>query len=198
MTVTVRLFAILKERAGRGSIEIDLPDGSTVAEAVAEVGRRTGTTDLLERMPLAHAVNREYVRPQESLRDGDEVALVPPVSGGSTPETSARVHAAITEGEISADRVTALAADPQAGAIVVFHGVTRDVERLEYEAYSEMAEPLLAEILAAVAEQHGLTAIAAEHRIGSVPLTEPSVVIAASAPHRPEAFAGARGAVVRF
>lgn len=186
---------MLKSEAGRGSVEVDLPAGATVAEAASEAGRIAGIGELVSRMPLAHALNLEYVEPESVVRDGDEVALIPPVSGGAPLEREFRVHAAITEAPISADRVTSLAGDPRAGAIVVFHGVTREVERLDYEAYAEMAEPVLTEILHEVAAAHSLTAIAAEHRVGSVPRGEQSIVIAASAPHRPEAFAGARAAI---
>ena len=90
------------------------------------------------------------------------------------------------------DRLIEAVRDPRAGAVVTFLGVTREVPELDYEAYVEMAERKLAEIVQAAIERHGLTAAAAEHRIGTVALSEPSVVVAASAPHRAEAFAGAR------
>jgi molybdopterin synthase catalytic subunit len=82
--------------------------------------------------------------------------------------------------------------DPRAGAVVTFSGVTREVTHLDYEVYAEMAEPVMREIVAAAIARHGLCAAAAEHRHGRVALSEPSVIVAASAPHRPEAFAGAR------
>ena len=88
--------------------------------------------------------------------------------------------------------------DPAAGAIVTFQGVTREVELLEYEAYAEMAEERIAAILRDCAERHGLRAVAAEHRVGAVPLGEPSVIVAVSAAHRGEAFAGAREAIDRI
>ena len=87
--------------------------------------------------------------------------------------------------------------DPRAGAVVTFQGVTREVERLEYEAYAEMAEERMAEIAAEALERHGLCAAAVEHRVGDVPLSEPSVIVAASSPHRGEAFAGAREIIDR-
>ena len=88
--------------------------------------------------------------------------------------------------------------DPRAGAVVTFQGVTREVERLEYEAYAEMAEPRIEAILREAIERHGLCAAAAEHRVGTVPLSEPSVLVAVSAPHRGEAFAGAREVIDRI
>ena len=99
----------------------------------------------------------------------------------------------VTAEPLSVERLAALVGAPAAGAIVTFQGTTRDVERLEYEAYREMAEEKMAAIVAEAIERHGLEAAAAEHRVGSVPLGESSVAVAASAAHRGEAFAGARG-----
>ncbi len=195
MQIQVRLFAVLKQYSPTAVVELELPQGASVADAVDELARVVGAGDALRRLPLGHAVNREYVAVDTALSDGDELALIPPVSGGA-PE--ARVHAAIVERAPSADQLTEFVADPAAGAVVVFHGVTREVDRLEYEAYVEMAEPLLAGLLAAVAAEHELCALACEHRVGTVPLGQPSVVVAASAPHRAEAFAGARAAIDRI
>jgi molybdopterin synthase catalytic subunit len=117
------------------------------------------------------------------------------VSGGSP--SAAVVHARVTGELLSLDAVTARVRDPRAGAVVTFQGVTRDVERLEYEAYVEMAEARIAAIVAEAVERHGLCAAAAEHRVGDVPLSEPSVIVAASSAHRGEAFAGAREIIDR-
>ena len=87
--------------------------------------------------------------------------------------------------------------DPRAGAVVLFEGVTREVPELDYEAYAEMAQSRLEQIAAEEAERHGLCAVAVEHRTGTVALGEPSVIVAASAPHRGEAFAGARAVIDR-
>lgn len=198
MNITVRLFAMLKEQAGTDRIALELPTGATVAQAVEATGRQAGIESLLERMPLAHAVNREYADSDVALHDADELALIPPVSGGAPQDGEARVHAAIVTEAPSADRLTALVSDTRAGAVVVFQGVTRDVDRLEYEAFDEMAGPLLKRILVEVAADHELIAIAAEHRTGSVALSEASVIVAVSAGHRPEAFAGARAAIDRI
>jgi molybdopterin converting factor subunit 1 len=192
MTVTVRLFAILRERAGRDSLEISLPQGATVAEAVEAIRREGSMADLIGRLPLRVAVNREYADPEARLAEGDELALVPPVSGGG------EVHARVHDGPISVERITGLVGRPGAGAIVCFQGVTRDVSTLDYEAYTEMAEERIASILAECVAAYGLEAAAAEHRMGSVPLGEASVVIAVSAAHREEAFAGARKAIDRI
>jgi molybdopterin synthase catalytic subunit len=192
MTVRVRLFAVLRERAGRDEVEIELADGATVAEAIAVVGRLPGLADVIGRLPVRMAVNRDYATEETRLGTGDELALIPPVSGG------ADVHARVVEGPISLAELSAAVGRPGAGAIVTFQGTTRDVDRLEYEAYRDMAEERIAEILRDCVERHGLEAAAAEHRIGSVPLGEASVAIAVSAAHRAEAFAGGREAIDRI
>src|SRR4051794_10308641 len=183
MRVTVRLFAQLRERAGRDALELELPEGARVRDALAAVG------ELADGLPVVMAVNREYAGDDTALAPGDELALVPPVSGGAT---TGAVHARVTEEPLSLDRLVDLVRDARAGAVVTFAGVTREVDHLDYEAYGEMAEAELARIAGTARERHGLCAVAVEHRIGAVPLSEPSVLIAASAPHRAEAFAGAR------
>jgi MoaE-MoaD fusion protein len=186
MRLEVKLFAMLRERAGSSTVEVEIPAGSTVGDLLGELAPLIGA------MPVRAAVNREYSLEGAELRDGDEVALIPPVSGG------ADVHAAVTPEPLSLDRLSGLVRRPEAGALVTFSGVTREVERLEYEAYSEMAEAKIAEILNQVLAESGALAIAAEHRVGSVPLGEPSVIVAASSAHRPEAFIAARTAIDRI
>ena len=194
MTVTVRLFAILRERAGRDSIEVELEEGATVAQAFEALSAQPELGELLERMPVRMAVNRDYADPDTRLAAGDELALVPPVSGGEY----SRVHVRITEQPLSLLSLSGLVSQPEAGAVVSFQGTTREVARLEYEAYSEMAEDRIREILHECSERHELAAAAAEHRIGAVPLGESSVIVAVSAAHREEAFAGAREAIDRI
>jgi molybdopterin synthase catalytic subunit len=179
--VTVRLFAQLRERAGRSELEVELPDGARVRDAIAAVG------DVAAGLPVVMAVNREYARDDVELRPGDELALIPPVSGGA-----GGVHAAVVDDAPSVDALLARVRDARAGAVVTFSGVTREVERLDYEAYAEMAVASMRAIAEAAVERHGLCAAAVEHRVGAVPLSEPSIVVAVSAPHRGEAFAGAR------
>jgi molybdopterin synthase catalytic subunit len=189
MEVTVRLFAMLRERAGAREVTLELPEGARVSDALAAL---EGVAPA--EMPLVMAVNREYAREDHALDPGDELALIPPVSGG---EATAPPHARVTEEPLSLDAVAALVRDPRAGAVVTFQGVTRDVDALHYEAYAEMAEERIAAIVAEAIDRHGLCAAAAEHRTGQVPLSEPSVVVAASSPHRGEAFAGAREIIDR-
>jgi molybdopterin synthase catalytic subunit len=107
-------------------------------------------------------------------------------------------HARVTGEPLSLDALARRVARPSAGAIVTFQGTTRHVERLEYEAYREMAEERIATIVVEAVERHGLESAAAEHRLGTVPLGEPSVIVAASAAHRAEAFAGAREIIDRI
>ena len=188
MEVTVRLFAMLRERAGRPAVTLELPEGARVGDALAELD------GLADGLPLVMAVNREYADEGRVLDAGDELALIPPVSGGAT---RAAPWVRVSEEPLALDPLAQRVRDPRAGAVVTFSGVTREVERLDYEAYTEMAEERMAAIAAEAAERHGLSAAAVEHRVGAVPLSEPSVIVAVSAPHRGEAFAGAREIIDR-
>lgn len=199
---------MLREAAGSDSLELELPDGATVGEALAALRARADVGDQAGRLPLVLAVNREYAPEGRRLDAGDELALIPPVSGGATT-TGPALHARVTAERLSIDALWERVRTPAAGAIVTFSGTTRErsanpegreveIERLRYEAYEEMAVERIRSILAEAAEQHGLTAAAAEHRTGEVPLGEPSVVVAVSAPHRGGAFAGAREVIDRI
>jgi molybdopterin converting factor subunit 1 len=190
--ITVRLFAMLRERAGARELTLDLPPGARVRDALAELG------DLADGVPLVMAVNREYAADDHPLDPGDELALIPPVSGGAARPEAALVHVRVTDEPLSLESLAARVRDPRAGAVVTFQGVTREVERLDYEAYVEMAERKLAQIVGAAVQAHGLCAAAAEHRVGEVSLSEPSVAVAVSAPHRAKAFAGAREVIDRI
>jgi len=188
MKVRVRLFAGLRDRAGTDEVELDLPDGACVGDAVERLA------DVAGDVRVVMAVNREYAAADSPLSPGDELALIPPVSGGATPETTAT----LTAQPISLDSLVRSVRDPRAGAVVTFSGVTRDVPELQYEAYEEMAGPRIAAIVEEAAERHGVSRAAAEHRVGTVPLSEPSVAVAVSAPHRAEAFAAAREIIDRI
>ncbi|CAB4347680.1 unannotated protein [freshwater metagenome] len=181
MQVSVRLFAGLRERFGSDSLQLELADGASVADALAALSGQVDAGGCLL------AVNREYADDDLVLAAGDELALIPPVSGGG-----AQAHVALSDSPLSLDRLLERVRDPRAGAVVSFSGVTRDVDSLDYEVYGEMALEQMARIVDKAIERHGLCAAAAEHRVGTVPLSEASVIVAASAPHRGEAFAGAR------
>ena len=188
MDVTVRLFASLREHAGSGTLKLELADGATVADAIAEL-RGGALAGLAPNAPFVTAVAREYVKPDHPLAAGDELALVPPVSGGG----GGAVRLVDVVGEtIDVEAVRRSVADPATGATVVFMGTTRDVPSLEYEAYVDMARQQIAQLAARVVDEHGCVAVACVHRVGIVPLGDPSVVVAASAAHRGEAFDGAR------
>jgi MoaE-MoaD fusion protein len=186
MPVTVRLFAGLRERAGWSSREID-------AATVGDVWAALGLGD--EPEGLLYAVNREYAARDRELRDGDEVALIPPVSGGAFR---------VTEEPLSLEAVVAEVADERAGGIATFTGTVRresrgrEVRHLEYEAYAEMAEDVMAQLAAELLGSYDLCAVAIHHRVGRLEIGEASVVIAVSAPHRQDALAACRAAIDRL
>jgi MoaE-MoaD fusion protein len=186
--ITVRLFAMLRERAGAPEVRLELPDGARVSDAIDSLA------GLAEGVPLVMAVNREYADADRVLDAGDELALIPPVSGG---ETQAAPWVRVCASPLSLEELVGRVRHASAGAVVTFSGVTREVERLEYDAYVQMAEERMVAIATEAVERHGLCAAAVEHRVGEVPLTMPSVIVAVSAPHRAEAFAGAREIIDR-
>jgi molybdopterin synthase catalytic subunit len=182
--VTVRLFAGLRERAGRSQLELE--DVERVEDVWAKLDLGAEPSGLL------YAVNREYVERGHELADGDEVALIPPVSGGSFR---------LVEGPLDVGAVLREVEDPQAGAVASFVGTVRshsrgrDVEHLDYEAFEEMAEPMLERLGDDLTRRHGLCAVAIHHRLGRVEIGEASVVIAVSAPHRSAALDACREAI---
>jgi molybdopterin converting factor subunit 1 len=187
----VRLFAGLREKAGADRVEVELPEGASVADLLAAMAT-TPVGELAPRSCIV-ALNREYASEDALVGESDEVALVPPVSGGADAVRLVEV----VDAPLDLATVSAAVRDPRAGAVVTFEGVTREVEALDYEAYAEMAAEKLRAIGEEEAARHGLCAVALVHRCGRVPLSEPSVIVAASAPHRGEAFAGARALIDR-
>jgi molybdopterin synthase catalytic subunit/molybdopterin converting factor small subunit len=183
MPVTVRLFAGLRERAGWSRREVD-------AATVADVWRALDIGE--EPAGLLYAVNKEYATPDRGLADGDEVALIPPVSGGAF---------LLSDEPLSLDRVVDEVRDEGAGAIATFTGTTRiqsrgrTVKHLDYEAYEGMAERVMAEIAEGLQSRYELSAVAIHHRVGHVGIGETSVVIAVSAPHRQDALAACKDAI---
>jgi molybdopterin synthase catalytic subunit/molybdopterin converting factor small subunit len=184
--VRVRLFAALRERAGSGSVELDLPDGAVVADVwpALELGD--------EPPGLLFARNRSYAERREPLSAGDEVALIPPVSGGAFVLSERPLSLEVAVDEVRTDA---------AGAIATFIGMTRahsrgrEVVHLEYEAYEGMAEQVMADLAAALRQRYEVSEIAIHHRVGRVDIGETSVVIAVSAPHRAAALAACRDAI---
>lgn len=186
MHVRVRLFAGLREKAGTGTVDLDLREGSTVDAVWVALA-------LGEEPPgILYALNRAYAERGAPLAEGDEVAVIPPVSGGDFR---------LSEEPLSLDAVVAEVRDADAGAIATFVGTTRrrsrgrEVLHLEYEAYEGMAEQVLEDLAAELGRRHALSRIAIHHRVGRVDVGEVSVVIAVSAPHRAAALAACREAI---
>ena len=184
--MTVRVFAGLRERAGWAERALE-------ATTVADVWPALGLGD--EPEGLLYAVNKAYAAPETRLTDGDEVALIPPVSGGAFR---------VTEDPLSLEAVVAEVADERAGGIATFIGTTRiqsrgrTVEHLEYEAYEGMAEQVMADLAEDLKRKYHLCEVAITHRVGKVGIGELSVVIAVSAPHRSDALAACAEAIDRL
>ena len=180
----MRLFAGLRERAGYS--ERELEDIGQVADVWPALGLGDEPEGLL------YAVNREYADAGRELADGDEVALIPPVSGGAFR---------VTEEPLSLEAVVDEVTDESAGAVATFLGTVRRESRgrtvhyLEYEAYPEMAEDVMAQIAADLEQRYDLWAVAIHHRVGRVEINEASVAIAVSAPHRQDALAACKDAI---
>ena len=186
MHVTVRLFAGLRERAGTARRELELPDGATVADVwpALDLGEEPGG--------LVYAVNRSYTERGAALAEGDEVGLIPPVSGGAF-----ELH----DDAVSLDAVVREVSTDAAGAIATFTGTVRNnargrnVEYLEYEAYEGMAEQMMADLAESLRAKYDIEQVAIHHRTGRVEIGEPSVVIAVSGAHRADALAACKEAI---
>jgi len=186
MRIGVRLFAGLRELAGARAVDVELPEGATAGDVwpALELGD--------EPQGLLIAVNKVYVPRDSVLSAGDEVALIPPVSGGAFR---------LSEEQLSLEAVVREVGSDQAGAIATFTGTTRahsrgrDVIRLEYEAYEGMAEAEMERIAATLREKYALVDVAIHHRVGVVGVGETSVVIAVSSAHRADALAACAEAI---
>jgi MoaE-MoaD fusion protein len=184
--VTVRLFAGLREQAGFGERALELGDDARLADVWPALGLGDEPGGLL------YAVNRHYAPRERGLVDGDEVALIPPVSGGAF---------LLSKQPLDLSAVVAEVADEGAGAIATFLGTTRvrsrgrTVLHLDYEAYEGMAEEVMETIAAELCERYRLCAIAIHHRIGRVGIGDTTVAIAVSAPHRQDALAACKEAI---
>ncbi|MSQ23518.1 MAG: molybdopterin converting factor [Chloroflexi bacterium] len=190
----MRLFASAREAVGTPTLRLEMPTGATVGSLVS---RLRGAYPLLESLPeLLVSVNYEYAFDNLELREEDEVALIPPVSGGAVFE--------ITDQELTADSVVKLVETPECGAVTVFLGTARrmsrgrEVEYLEYEAYPEMAIRKLRQIAAEIVERWGTERLAIRHRVGRVDLGVVSVAIAVATEHRAEGFAACQYAIDRL
>jgi molybdopterin synthase catalytic subunit len=192
MAIRIRLFGAAREAAGAREIELPLATGSRVAEVKAALRGIPALAALAQRAALA--VNQTVAGDDVRVGPGDEVAFLPPVSGGS-----ARCTLSPTPLDVAA--VVARVAGPDAGGLVTFAGAVRDhargraVEKLEYEAYVGMAEREMEAIAAEAGERFAGARVAISHRTGLLAIGELAVVIAAAAPHRAEAFDACRYAI---
>jgi len=197
MEITIRVFAAMRERAGIGERTFDLPDGTTVADAIQAAAREAGEGWLLPSR-LMTAVNGEYAEGDAVLRDGDELALIPPVSGGAETATPGPLaDVAISTEPLDPAPLLERVRSDRDGAVVTFLGVTRDhndgrrVLHLEYEAYQPMAEQVMTEIIGEMKARWPIGEVAVAHRVGRVDVGETSMVLAVSAAHREPAFEAA-------
>jgi molybdopterin converting factor subunit 1 len=198
MRVRVLYFAVLREKLRRDQESLDLPGAPTIGDAVAQIASlHPEIAGLLPQVQTA--VNRSMAPASHPLRDDDELALLPPVAGGANP----RKIAVLSDTLVLADVISAVEG-VERGGIVTFTGVVRrhgnhgEVIRLEYEAYIEMAEQVLAEIAEEIEREWPGVHVAIHHRVGALAVGETAVVIAAAAPHRAEAFEACRAAIDRL
>jgi len=197
MHLNVLLFAGLAERAGQREVRLELDGSITVRQLLEMLGaRHPQLAALLDSCFVA--VNQEFATPDQQVQPGDEVAVLPPVSGGEDPRF------AVTEEPLSADKLVKLVSNPHAGAILTFVGTVREFTRgqrtvsLTYEAYTPMALEKMKQIAAEMEKRWPGVQVAMHHRIGQLAIEEIAVVIAVAAPHRDEAFEAGRYAIERL
>lgn len=196
MQVVVHYYAAARELAGCESMQFEFPGAAIAQPALREAlaTKHPSIGPLLARMRLA--VNGDFVHESQSIHDGDRVDVLPPVAGGAPV-----VLCEIVEEELSLDKARRAVAHPAAGGVCVFLGVVRDhadgknVARLDYEAHESLAEAEMKRVLERVAAAHPGVRLAASHRVGRLAVGDAAVVVAASAPHRAEAFAACRAAI---
>lgn len=207
--VTLRYFAIIREAVGTDAEERDVPEGTTAADIAADLGERVPRlAPLLRAVPVM--VNAAYADRDAALRDGDEIAFIPPVAGGTsenggpkpTPQTAPLF--VVTADVLDAEAVAALVYAPDAGAVVTFVGTVRnhargrEVRSLDYEAYAAGCLPIFAQIAGEARRQWPVGGLAIHHRTGLLQVGEASVVIAVAAAHRGDAFAACAYAIDRL
>ncbi|MGE5590453.1 MAG: molybdopterin converting factor subunit 1 [Bacillota bacterium] len=208
MKLHLRLFAAAADATGARRLDWELPDGATVADLRQALAERLPGLARLAPLVMV-AVNREYVQPDHALRDGDEVALIPPVSGGEPGDEPSvcrdetgryEVTPEVLSGDVVASRVV----NPHTGAAVVFLGTVREFTgdrrtvRLEYEAFAEMAVQQMKQIGSEVEARWQGARVAMSHRVGPLDISEVSVAIAVATPHRADAFEACRYAIDRL
>jgi MoaE-MoaD fusion protein len=212
VVVTVLFFGVLKDLTGLREDRAEVPPGTTIAALFSEYSRRFETLGAA-RPSILCARNQEFVKAETVLADHDEIAFLPPVSGGSTPaNNSVYSHQrsrdghffALTRETIDSQRLAREMQRPEDGAVIVFEGVVRNNTKgrrtrfLDYECYEAMAVVQMERIGCEIAAAHAVGRLAMVHRLGRLQIGEASVVIAVSAPHRQAAFAAALDGINRL
>ena len=198
MQIQVLYFAVFRERLGKSEQALELAAGATVADALAALGAEHAAIAQL-RGRFRVAVNQDFVDDDHVLNAGDELALIPPVAGGSACR-----HVELTDRTLSLDRCIAAVRGDGMGGIVTFTGMVRlhsrgtTIDHLEYEAYAPMAVKVMRELCDEIEAEIAGVCIAVEHRVGHLAIGDVAVVIAAAAPHRAEAFTACRAMIDRL
>jgi molybdopterin converting factor subunit 1 len=197
MQVNVLLFAALAERADRRALTVHLEESATVSTLLEEIGRQhPELTDLLPSCFVS--VNQEYAHAETKIQDGDEIAILPPVSGGENERFQ------ITDQPLSADTLIKLVSNPRAGAVLTFVGTVREFTQgqrtvsLTYEAYAPMAVQKMKQIADEIRQRWPQAEVAMHHRIGDLAIEDIAVIIAVATPHRNESFEAGRYAIERL
>jgi molybdopterin synthase catalytic subunit/molybdopterin converting factor small subunit len=201
MRVHILTFGILKDWLGSAASSIELEDGATVADLLERLAHQHAGSPAAHLRGIAVSVNAEYAVAARVLREGDEVGLLPPVSGGASraagdPEPP--VITFLTRDVIEADKLVAAAKQGEDGAVVVFDGIVRNHTRnrqtihLDYEAYEEMATNQIDELARAAITRFGVRHVALVHRLGRLQVGETSVLIVVASAHRAQAFDACR------
>ena len=192
--ITLKLFGSLREAAGKSTLEVELPHGATVADLRSWLAERNPLVDKLGER-LAASINLEMVTAAEVLKDGDEVAFLPPVAGGDAKRCT------ISERALDEVEVISRVEGPDTGGIVSFIGAVRnharghEIKYLEYEAYAEMAEREMEKIAEEAGKRWPGTRVAIAHRVGRLEIGDAAVVVVAASAHRGEAFEACRFAI---
>ena len=194
--ITVILFAILKDKAGRDTLQIKAGP-STVSELLKQIASEyPALTDMLAAGRVTVSVNHEFAKQNSRIQDGDEVAIMPPFSGGDESTGIVRIQTQPFSLDLELERLKKISSS--IGAVVTFLGTTRDISlgkqvaKLEFEHYPGMAEKKLADIRDRAIRDFGIIEVIIVHRIGILPVGENIVLIAVAAEHRDEAFRACR------
>lgn len=201
MQIRILLFAGVAEAIGERNLRLDLPEGATVQTLIDLLEERYPDAMDLIRYSVV-ALNQDYAEPGQIIRSGDEIALIPPVSGGEQEQPAPVFF--VTEEPLSADRLIHEVSNPWAGAVLTFAGIVREFTHgqrtiaLEYEAYAPMALRKMEEIAGEIRQHWPEVRVAMGHRTGKLAIGEISVLIAVASPHRGEAFEAGRHAIERL